>query len=74
MLEVSNGDNLYQGCRPHRKDCAMEIELDANKGNDEDIGTYIVKIKKSVFNTYAEHSWRLLFDFEWENWNDSELT
>ena len=56
VIEVSTGDNLYQGCRTHRKDGAVEVEWDANEANEEDISTSIIEIKKSVFNIYVEHS------------------
>ena len=57
-----------------------------NEANNEDVSVSIIEIKKSVFNSYVEHSQQLFFDIEWsnkllqdaqnakENRNDSELT
>ena len=67
VLEVSDGNNLFQGCRPYRKDGAVEVQWGANEINNEDVSTSIVEVKKSVFNSYVEHSWRLFFDIEWSN-------
>jgi hypothetical protein len=64
VLEVSNGSNLYQGCRAYCKDGAVEVQWNANEENNKETSTSIIEIKTSVFNSYVEHSWCMLLNVE----------
>ena len=65
VIKLSTGDSLYQGVKPYRKNAAVKVKWESNA--DYDSSTSIVEIKKSMFNVYVEHSWRLFFDVEWSN-------
>ena len=55
-MEVINGNNLFLKCRLYYEDGTAEVQWDANEANNEDVSISIAEIKKSVFNSYAEHS------------------
>ena len=63
-IEVSNGHNLKQGTRHYCKDRAVEVLWE---DSNEEISAPVVEIKKSVFNSYVDHSWRMVFDVPWSN-------
>ena len=64
VIKVSNGRNLKQGTRHCRKDKDVEFLCE---GSNEEISTSAIEIKKYVFNSYVEHSWRVIFDVLWSN-------
>ena len=43
----------------------MKWHADSDKG--EEISSSIFTLKKTFFNSYVEHGWRLYFDVSWSN-------
>jgi hypothetical protein len=78
VITISNGDNLFRGNRPYRKHGAVEVLWDANDDMNEEASSSVVEIRKTSFNTYKEHAWRLYYNVAWNNiplqsaWDEAE--
>ena len=59
---MSNGHNLKQGARHCREGGTAKVQWDTNDDSNEEIIVSVVEIKKSFFNSYFEHFWRMVFD------------
>ena len=45
----------------------VEIEQDTNTDINKEVLRSIIKIKKSIFNSYVEYAWHIYLDGPWSN-------